>query len=30
VTSMSLIATNTSAAATDEPPLQTLAQNFPR
>jgi len=30
VTSMSLIATDTSAPATDEPPLQTLAQNFPR
>lgn len=30
VTSMSLIATNTSAAATDEPPLQNLAQAFPR
>ena len=30
VTSMSLIATDTSAAPTVEPPLQNLAQNFPR
>ena len=30
VTSMSLIATDTSAAPTEEPPLQNLAQNFPR
>lgn len=30
VTSMSLIATNTSAQPTDEPPLQNLAQVFPR
>jgi len=30
VTSMSLIATKTTAQPTDEPPLQTLAQVFPR
>ena len=30
VTAMSLIATDTGAQATDEPPLQNLAQNFPR